>query len=68
MEPWWNGFVEDQAITRAYRTGQNKQVTVVHLIVKDSIEENIRKIAMQKRTNANKILTNNDMARIIDAL
>ena len=35
--------VEWQAIGRAYRTGQTKKVTVVRLIIKDSVEEEIYK-------------------------
>jgi SNF2 family DNA or RNA helicase len=35
--------VEWQAIGRAYRTGQTKKVTVVRMIIKDSVEEEIYK-------------------------
>ncbi|KIK01834.1 hypothetical protein K443DRAFT_132150 [Laccaria amethystina LaAM-08-1] len=41
MEPWWNPYVEEQAISRAYRSGQNRNVHTYHLVVQDSIEENI---------------------------
>jgi hypothetical protein len=35
--------IEWQAIGRAYRTGQTKKVTVVRMIIKDSVEEEIYK-------------------------
>ena len=35
--------VEWQAIGRAYRTGQTKKVTIVRMIIKDSVEEEIYK-------------------------
>lgn len=45
-DPWWNPFVEQQAVDRAYRIGQDKPVTVYKLVVANTIEERI--IEMQK--------------------
>lgn len=45
-DPWWNPFVEQQAIDRAYRIGQEKPVTVYKLVAANTIEERI--IEMQK--------------------
>jgi chromatin-remodeling ATPase INO80 len=44
----WNPTVDSQAMARAHRLGQNKQVTVYRLITRDSIEERIRLRARQK--------------------
>jgi len=49
LDPVYGSFeyrknVEMQAIGRAYRLGQDKQVEVVRFIIKDSIEEDIYKI------------------------
>lgn len=33
--------LQEQAISRAYRSGQNRNVHTYHLVVQDSIEENI---------------------------
>ncbi|KIW74702.1 hypothetical protein Z517_11472 [Fonsecaea pedrosoi CBS 271.37] len=41
MEPHWNPMVEEQAIGRAHRIGQDKPVTVWRYVVEQSIEENI---------------------------
>lgn len=45
-DPWWNPFIEQQAIDRAYRIGQDKPVTVYKLVTANTIEERI--IEMQK--------------------
>lgn len=49
LDPWWNPAVEEQAIDRVHRIGQNKEVTVIRFIVKDSVEERI--LELQKRKN-----------------
>ena len=46
IDPWWNPAVENQAIDRAYRIGQDKKVVAVRLICPDTIEEKI--MAMQE--------------------
>ncbi|KAK4183544.1 hypothetical protein QBC35DRAFT_393651, partial [Podospora australis] len=38
LEPQWNPFVEKQAIGRAVRLGQQREVCVVRYIVPTSIE------------------------------
>jgi len=40
----WNPTIVDQAIARAYRAGQTKQVTVHHLLMADDAEQNIDRI------------------------
>ena len=39
MDPYWNKAVEQQAFGRVHRIGQTRQVKVIRLIMKDSIEE-----------------------------
>lgn len=41
MDPWWNPAVENQAIDRAYRIGQENKLTVYRPIIKDSVEEKV---------------------------
>ncbi|MDR1834943.1 MAG: DEAD/DEAH box helicase family protein, partial [Fusobacteriaceae bacterium] len=47
-DPWWNKTVENQAIDRAYRLGQDRTVFSYKLILKDSIEEKILKLQEKK--------------------
>ncbi|CAI7571835.1 unnamed protein product [Penicillium bialowiezense] len=41
VEPQWNPSVEDQAISRAIRLGQEQQVRVIRYRMEDSIEEDM---------------------------
>jgi SNF2 family DNA or RNA helicase len=47
LDPWWNPAVENQAIDRAYRIGQDKKVVAVRFITPNTIEEKI--LELQKR-------------------
>ena len=44
----WNPTIDSQAMDRAHRLGQTKQVTVYRMITRSTIEERIRKRALQK--------------------
>ena len=48
-DPWWNPAVEQQAIDRAHRIGQDKSVFVYRLITEGSIEEKILQLQEQKK-------------------
>ncbi len=48
-DPWWNPFVERQAEDRAFRLGQEKNVTVYKMIVANSIEEKILDMQNNKK-------------------
>jgi SNF2 family DNA or RNA helicase len=49
VEPWWNQAVHDQAIARAHRTGQTKDVHYYIVIVKGTIEQPIMKMCESKK-------------------
>lgn len=46
LEPQWNPFLEQQAMARAQRIGQTKQVTCIRYLMEESIES-VRKIEIQ---------------------
>lgn len=48
-DPWWNPAVEDQATDRAYRIGQQRNVQVIKLITKNTIEEQIYELQEKKK-------------------
>ncbi len=49
---WWNPAVEAQATDRAYRIGQKKNVMVHRFITKNTFEERINDMIIQKRALA----------------
>lgn len=49
VEPWWNPFVDEQAMDRAHRIGQQNQVTVYRCFVPNTIEERIMVLQEKKR-------------------
>ena len=48
LDPWWNPATEAQAIDRAHRIGQTRQVMIYRLISHDTIEEKVRALALRK--------------------
>ncbi len=60
LDPWWNPAVEAQAIDRAHRVGQTRQVFAYRLICKDTVEEKILELQKQKRELADAILQAED--------
>jgi SNF2 family DNA or RNA helicase len=57
FDPWWNPAVENQAIDRAHRIGQDKQVFVYKLIAKGTVEDRILSLQGRKRAIAEAILS-----------
>lgn len=49
FDPWWNVAVQNQATDRAHRIGQDKVVTVIQMVMKNSIEERIIELQNKKR-------------------
>ena len=60
VDLWWNPAVEEQAISRAHRMGQQKMVEVVRLITKGTIEEKIIEIQKRKKDLFTAILDNDN--------
>jgi superfamily II DNA or RNA helicase len=49
FDPWWNPAVEEQAIDRAHRIGQDKPVFVHKLVIAETIEEKMEEMKARKR-------------------
>jgi superfamily II DNA or RNA helicase len=77
FDPWWNPAVEEQAIDRAYRIGQDKAVFVYRLTAADTIEEKMDELKARKRALADGLydregridsaLTEQDVAALFEA-
>lgn len=48
LDPWWNPAVENQAISRAHRIGQDKNIFVYRFITLDTVEEKITRLQEKK--------------------
>jgi hypothetical protein len=60
FDPWWNPAVEEQATDRAHRIGQKKNVEVIKLLSKGTIEEKIFNLQEKKKEIINNVI-NQDM-------
>ena len=49
LEPFWNPFVEEQAIDRVHRLNQTKDVKVYKMTIKDTVEARILELQEKKR-------------------
>ncbi|MEA2237287.1 MAG: hypothetical protein QOC81_2011 [Thermoanaerobaculia bacterium] len=56
LDPWWNPAVEAQAIDRAHRIGQSRNVMAYRLVARDTIEEKILLLQQSKRDLASAII------------
>ena len=56
FDPWWNPAVENQAIDRTHRIGQTRNVMAYRLLIKNSIEEKIRRLQKTKSSLAEDVL------------
>lgn len=60
IDPWWNLSAQNQATDRAHRIGQNANVQVYRMIMRDSIEEKILKMQERKANLADNFVEGND--------
>lgn len=65
VDPWWNPAAEAQAIARAHRIGQDKQVIAYRFITKDSIEEKIIRLQEDKRKLAETFITDSESMPVL---
>jgi len=64
LDPTWNPVVDRQACFRAYRYGQQKEVTIYRFIAADTIEENIYRRAVHKTLCACRVIDEQDVERL----
>ena len=49
MDPFWNPYVEEQAMDRAHRIGQQRDVTVHKIVIEQTVEDRILELQKRKR-------------------
>ena len=57
VDPWWNPAVEQQAIDRTHRIGQEKKVFAYKMICKDTVEEKILQLQAKKMNIAKDLIS-----------
>ncbi len=68
IDPWWNPAVENQAIDRCYRIGQDKKVFAYRMICKDTVEEKILNLQNKKKKIAGDIVqTDENIMKTLEA-
>ncbi len=68
LDPWWNPAVENQAIDRCYRIGQEKKVFAYRMICKNTVEEKILTLQNKKLKIATDIIqTDKNIMKTISA-
>ena len=66
LDPWWNPAAEMQALSRAHRIGQDKNVFVYRYISSNSIEEKIVRLQEKKSKLADTFIQSNNPLKDID--
>ncbi|TEA10443.1 Transcription termination factor 2 [Colletotrichum sidae] len=68
VEPQWNPSVEDQAVARAMRMGQKREVAIFRYIVRDTVEQNIVHMQQKKKTLARFLFSGSGANELDDKL
>ena len=50
LDPFWNPYIEEQAIDRAHRIGQRREVKIHRILIKETVEDRIVALQEKKRT------------------
>lgn len=64
MDPFWNPFVEDQAMDRAHRIGQSRPVFVHRLLIKGTVEDRIMALQKKKKELINAALDETGLKKV----
>ncbi|KAF9012213.1 hypothetical protein BDZ89DRAFT_1077429 [Hymenopellis radicata] len=57
MDPWFNPAVEEQAVNRVHRIGQDKTVHIYKVIIPGTIEDKILEMQRKKQEIADRVLS-----------
>lgn len=64
MDPWWNPAVEQQAVDRTHRLGQDRPVHVYRLYSSATVEEKVLQLQDQKRQLVEQVFATGAGARL----
>ncbi|GLY20125.1 DNA helicase [Kineosporia sp. NBRC 101677] len=61
LDPWWNPAVEAQAVDRAHRIGQTRNVMVYRMVARNTIEEKVMALKARKSALTESVLAGEEM-------
>lgn len=64
MDPFWNPFIEDQAMDRAHRFGQTRTVYVYRIYIKQTVEDRILTLQKEKKDLVNAALDEGEISKM----
>lgn len=65
LDPWWNPAVENQAVSRAHRIGQDKNIFVYRFITLETVEEKILRLQEKKELLAHAFVDSANPLKIL---
>jgi len=65
-DPWWNPAVENQAIDRCHRIGQESKVNAYRILMRGSVEEKIRTLQQKKNAIMTSVLGEEGFTRNLE--
>lgn len=64
LDPFWNPYIEMQAIDRAHRIGQKREVKVYRILTQETVEDRIEALKERKRLMVEAALDEAESSRI----
>lgn len=64
MDPFWNPYIEMQAVDRAHRIGQQRELQVFRILTKDTVEDRIVELKERKQAIVEAALDEAESAKI----
>jgi SNF2 family DNA or RNA helicase len=59
LDPFWNPFIEEQAVDRAHRMPQPREVHVYRILIPETVEDRIKQLQDKKLDVINSALDEN---------
>ena len=57
LDPWWNPAIEQQAVDRIHRIGQDKTVNIYRIVSQNTVEEKMLLLKEKKQKIADQLMT-----------
>lgn len=57
LDPWWNPAIEQQAVDRIHRIGQDKVVNIYRIVSQNTVEEKMLLLKEEKQKMTSQLMT-----------